>query len=150
MVQIMKEYEPKRQSQEDAKVADAAKLAKVLHEGGQVRDASMQRGSGRGEGADGERPEKRARHSGSSTTHFQDMLMGALKPAEKSVEDKKTEQEERDREHDLRRRDMDIRSEEALARTEEVKAQREEATAQREHNAQEAMAQREESKAQRE
>jgi hypothetical protein len=46
------------------------------------------RGSGRGEGADGERPEKRARQSGSSTTHFQDMLICALKPAEESAEDK--------------------------------------------------------------
>jgi len=143
MVHIKKEYEPKRQSQEDAKEAEKAKLEKNLKDGGMVRNAAMSRGSGNGEAADGERQEKRARHSGSSTTHFQEMLVGALKPTEKSAEDKKTEQEERDREHDLRGRELNIRSEEALARSEEVKAQREEATAERVHNAQEAMARRE-------
>jgi hypothetical protein len=32
MVQIMKEYEPKRQSQEDAKAVEAARLARVLQD----------------------------------------------------------------------------------------------------------------------
>jgi len=40
MVQNKKVYEPKRQTQENAKVADAAKLAKALKAGGMVREPS--------------------------------------------------------------------------------------------------------------
>mmetsp|Transcript_14139 Transcript_14139/g.23931 ORF Transcript_14139/g.23931 Transcript_14139/m.23931 type:complete len:327 (-) Transcript_14139:308-1288(-) len=160
MIAIMKEYEPKRQSQEDAKAVDKARLAQVLIDGGTVRDSSMRRGSDREDSNDVERPEKRQRNSGGGTTAFQDVLVQALTPAVKSEEDKEIEKEERDREHELREQDIDIRRDEAKARTLELSAQREhnaqetkarteEATAQRKHMAEEAREQREDSKAQR-